>query len=109
MGAGRKGSAVHAPKGLKKHNNKLPKVPSTGLSKAEILARAPGLSSGNAGSFLKDRQNKKVRELRCADALSALDDVKRRAEDFEQKQEEELDNQDSAEANVNPHREAENT
>lgn len=104
----KKGVGGHAPKALKKNNMK-PAQPA-GTSNAEIKLRMPGLSKNGAGSFLKDRQSKKVKDLRCAQKLGALhEDAQQRNEEFAREREDDVE-EDSFETNasINPNREAEN-
>lgn len=97
-------------RGLKKSNGKAPKQ-QHGPTKADLKLRAPGLSKDNAGSFLKDRQNKKVKDLRCREHLDALqENASSRGELFLQEQEEAAEAESSeGEGYLNENREAENT
>lgn len=95
------------PGAIKKNNLK---AVHPGAAKAEKAVKKPGLSK-DAGSFLKDRLGKKVKDLRCGQNLSSLQEsAEKRGDDFERQQDEEAE-EDSFEADVwtNPHREAENT
>merc|ERR1712232_1283824 len=78
---------------------------------AEIQLKTPGLQGKNAASFLKDRQNKKVKDLRCGQKLDALkEDVQKRNEEFDREQEDDVEEDRFETGNtVNPNREAENT
>jgi len=82
-------------------------------TKAELHARAPGLSKNNAGSFLKDRQNKKVKDLRCTASMEHVDtlqDASSRGELFLQEEAEAAEDESSEEDGYNnEHREADNT
>jgi len=96
-------------RGLKKSNQKASKQHYQG--KAELHLRAPGLSKSNAGSFLKDRLNKKVKDLRCRDHLDTLqENASSRGELFLKEEEEAAEAESSeGEALLNEHREADNT
>lgn len=101
----------HANKGLKKSNIKAPTQKATpALTKEELRVKAPGLNKGNASSFLQDRQRKKVKELRCTQNLSDLqEDASKRSEDFQQQQDSVVEDDGfEADATINPNREAEN-
>jgi nuclear GTP-binding protein len=105
-----KKGAAHAPKGIKKSNVKAPVQPAATLSKAELQRRTPGLSK-DAGSFLKDRLGRRVKELRCGQNIAAMqEEASRRGDDFQRQQEEECADEDSfeAEACLNANREVEN-
>jgi nuclear GTP-binding protein len=107
----KQGNKHVAAKGLKKSNIKAPAHQKSGPSKEELKLKTPGLSRNNASSFLKDRQNKKVRELRCSENLDALKkDAAKRGEEFQQQQDD-IEEEDPFEADVevNHNREAENT
>lgn len=107
----KKGGA-HAPGAIKKNNVKSSAQPNAAaLKKVGKEVRRPGLSK-DAGSFLKERLGKKVKELRCGQSLSALQEsAGKRGSDFERQQEEEAAEEDDfeADASLNPNREAENT
>mmetsp|Transcript_94139 Transcript_94139/g.177003 ORF Transcript_94139/g.177003 Transcript_94139/m.177003 type:complete len:483 (-) Transcript_94139:25-1473(-) len=108
----------HAPKGVKKANNKVPVAPEKTAKKV-----LPGLGK-DAGNFLKERLGKKVKDLRCtasnftaaaatapatADLSALKDEAARRVGEFEH-QTDAGDVDDDFEAGaLNPHREAENT
>jgi len=107
----KKGSQ-HAPKSFDKGAKKNHVKASTQLTSRQQAAQAPGLSS-KAGSFLKDRLGKKVKELRCNQTILALQaDALERSDEFQREHEDDDANahEDSfeAEASGNLNRETDN-
>jgi len=108
-----KNKGGHAPKSIKKNNLKPGMYAKCGLSQEEFQRRTPGLrpAANKGGAFLKDRLNKKVKELKCSQSLHALQENATKAnEGFEREHEddEEIDSFETG-CQFNPNLEAENT